>query len=72
MNKIKFLKFDSLCLLDVYLLTVIFDYIYEMYGGKNCRYFARVLFIKIAFKKLSTVCLSVRRQQPPSRWSGVY
>jgi len=34
MNKIKFLKFDSLCLIAVFLLTVVFDYIYEMYGGK--------------------------------------
>ena len=34
MNKIKFLKFDSLCLLAVYPPTVVFDYIYEMYGGK--------------------------------------
>ena len=30
MNKIKFLKFDILCLNAVYPLTVIFEHIYEM------------------------------------------
>jgi len=36
-----------------------------MYGGKIAAILPAILFIKIAFKKLSTVCPSVRGQQPP-------
>ena len=34
MNKIKFLKFDSVCLIAVYPVTVILEHNYGICGGK--------------------------------------
>ena len=65
MNKIKFLKFDSVCLIAVYPSTVIVEHNYEICGGK-CRYMARARVPTEGLYQASFFFPSPRRQQPPN------
>jgi len=63
MNKIKFLKFDSVCLITVYPPTAILENNYEICGGESADILPQLVFLRIAFTKLFTSCRSVRRQE---------
>ena len=63
MNKIKFLKFDSVCLIAVYPVTVNLEHNYEMCGG-NCRYSVRNRVSTNRLFEAFHSFPSARRQQP--------
>ena len=64
MNKIKLLIFHSVYLIILQPLTVIHT-TYIKSVGKRADILPALLFLKITFKKLSTLCPSVRRYKSP-------